>query len=338
MAVTLVDPTRQPASIRPDAHILISTVRNESLRLPYFLTYYRTLGFEHFLLIDNDSSDGTREFLMEQTDVTLYHTADSFKVSRFGQKWMTSILETHGHEGWVLLADADELLVWPGSEHETIRDLTGRMDQMQAGGLFALMVDMYSDRPFGEVGYVRGTPFLEATPFFDRGQHMLVDIYIFPHHMILGGLRGRNFNWQDDSRRYPPIVSKVPLLRWQRGQRFGPGGHTVIVPVTLAPMRGALLHFKLFDDAPAECAEEVARGEHHKNAQEYKALALAIEQAPNHCFFDRRYSVRYEGTSQLVSLGIMHDQNPLGGLPNWNDQDRGAEAPGPGTSDPGAKV
>ena len=103
-------------------------------------------------------------------------------------------------------------------------------------------------------------------------------------------------------------------------------------------MRGALLHFKLFDDAPAECVEEIARGEHWNNAVEYRALGLAIEQAPNHSFFDPRYSVRYEGTSQLVSLRLMHDQDPFGDLPDWIDDPTNLSGPGAEAPDHGRQA
>lgn len=41
--------------------LLFSTLRNERVRLPYFLRYYRDLGVNHFLIVDNDSEDGSHE-------------------------------------------------------------------------------------------------------------------------------------------------------------------------------------------------------------------------------------------------------------------------------------
>ena len=45
-------------AIRPDSLLLFSTLRNELVRLPYFLRYYRELGINHFLIVDNGSDDG----------------------------------------------------------------------------------------------------------------------------------------------------------------------------------------------------------------------------------------------------------------------------------------
>ena len=57
--------------IAPDHILLFSTLRNERIRLPYFLRYYRNLGVNHFLIVDNDSDDGSREYLQAQPDVSL---------------------------------------------------------------------------------------------------------------------------------------------------------------------------------------------------------------------------------------------------------------------------
>ena len=59
-------------AVRPNHLLLFSTVRNEKIRLPYFLRYYRDLGINHFFFVDNDSDDGTREYLAEQADVSLW--------------------------------------------------------------------------------------------------------------------------------------------------------------------------------------------------------------------------------------------------------------------------
>lgn len=55
--------------IKPDDLLLFSTLRNERVRLPYFLNYYREMGINHFLIVDNDSDDGSAEYLAEQPDV-----------------------------------------------------------------------------------------------------------------------------------------------------------------------------------------------------------------------------------------------------------------------------
>ena len=60
-----------------------STMRNEMLRLPHFLDHHRKLGINHFLIVDNGSEDGTRDYLAGQPDVSLWSTDHSYRLSRF---------------------------------------------------------------------------------------------------------------------------------------------------------------------------------------------------------------------------------------------------------------
>ena len=63
--------------IADDDILIFSTVRNERIRLPFFLDYYRKLGVNHFLFVDNGSDDGTREYLESQADVSLWTISHS---------------------------------------------------------------------------------------------------------------------------------------------------------------------------------------------------------------------------------------------------------------------
>ena len=85
------------ASLSAQPILLFSTMRNERIRLPYFLAYYRRLGVNHFLIVDNGSDDGTRDFLAEQSDVSVWSATAGYKQSRFGMDWMMHLLRRHGH-------------------------------------------------------------------------------------------------------------------------------------------------------------------------------------------------------------------------------------------------
>src|SRR5262252_6665055 len=49
-------------------------VRNEVLRLPQTLGYYRKLGVARFFVVDNGSTDGSKEFLLAQPDCYVFVT------------------------------------------------------------------------------------------------------------------------------------------------------------------------------------------------------------------------------------------------------------------------
>jgi hypothetical protein len=60
---------------------------------------------------------------------------------------------------WSLLIDADELFIYPGYEREDLSSFCCKLDQVKAEGVFAIMLDMYSDRP---VLQTRHTPCFPA--------------------------------------------------------------------------------------------------------------------------------------------------------------------------------
>ena len=88
--------------------------RNERTRLPWLLAYYRALGVHRFIVLDDNSDDGTREWLLAQgPDVHLFHTTASFAASGGGMRWTNRLLDEYGSGAWCLAVDADEVLVYP---------------------------------------------------------------------------------------------------------------------------------------------------------------------------------------------------------------------------------
>ena len=77
--------------IKPNDILLFSTIRNEEIRLPFFLKYYRNLGIIHFILVDNHSSDGSLALLKGQPDVSIWQTEHSYKKSHFGVDWLNCL-------------------------------------------------------------------------------------------------------------------------------------------------------------------------------------------------------------------------------------------------------
>src|ERR1700758_794627 len=58
--------------LRDARHVVAMVIFNEARRVPFLLRYYRTMGFEHFVVLDNKSTDGLQELLAEESDVSLF--------------------------------------------------------------------------------------------------------------------------------------------------------------------------------------------------------------------------------------------------------------------------
>ena len=97
---------------------VVSVLRNEMLMLPHFLDHYRSIGVKAFIMVDNLSDDGSREYIMEQPDVILYSADTEYSKSHYGVVWQQAILGNHCLNKWALIADMDELLIFQDMEHQ----------------------------------------------------------------------------------------------------------------------------------------------------------------------------------------------------------------------------
>ncbi|MDR9426770.1 MAG: glycosyltransferase family 2 protein [Salibaculum sp.] len=252
--------------------LAFSTLRNERARLPHFLDHNRALGVGHFLIVDNDSDDGTQEFLRGQADVSFWRAGGSYKQARFGVDWLTCLQFRFGHGKWCLTLDADELLVLPGGARPAAAYRPPRchgtpgLRRADAGSVSQGPRDRGNlrarGRPARPSALVRPAGLPRATA---RGLRQPLDP---------GGPRDRVFFTDQPDR--APTLSKTPLIKWRRSFAYVTSTHQAL-PMHLnrvfAPGRptGVLLHSKFLPDIAAKSAEELHRRQHFENADFYTA-------------------------------------------------------------------
>jgi glycosyltransferase involved in cell wall biosynthesis len=295
-------------SPRPGEVLCCLVLRNEFPRLPYFLAYYREKGIRAFVAVDNGSSDGGLEYLLDQADVYVWQSEYSFNRANFGAGWFEPILRMHGQSHWCVIVDADELLYYPECERKSIVDLCRTLDRKGKRAFNAIHLDMYSDRPIEDTHYTPGRAFEEVCPYFDR---------VFYHKCrnewgrfrnqkaYHGGVRQRIFGGSSH------YLSKVPLLKYGEDCILAGGQHWTNLPVEqVAVESGCLLHFKYFSSFPEYVFEEARRKEHYGGAKRYQEYQRGLRERPSLSFYDPALSVRLEDSGQLVRLGLMQtDEN-----------------------------
>ena len=302
----------QTAAIAPDAILLFSTMRNERVRLPYFLQYYRNLGVNHFLIVDNDSQDGSREYLQQQPDVSLWTTKRSYKRARFGVDWLNWLQMRYAHRHWSLVVDPDEFFVYPFCDTRPLRALTDWLDASSIKSFSAMLLDMYPKGPFDLIPYREGQDPFEIAPYFDIGNYVMRRNKRFGNLWIQGGPRARMF-FQDVPER-APALNKIPLVKWDRQYAYVSSTH-MLLPRGLnlvydewggEKASGCLLHAKFLDTLIDKAAEEMERGQHYANSHEYRAYRAGLAQQPDlWC----KWSERYINWRQLEILGLMSKGN-----------------------------
>jgi len=285
--------------VGPEEIVVVSCMRNEGVRLPYFLDYYRRLGVTRFLLVDNDSSDNTREFLIDQPDVEYFWTASSYRGSSAGRLWLHELADRYLTDRWVITVDVDELLVFPGAEEIGLRELCAYMDDNDQRGLFTVLLDMYSDRPLSQTRYEPGSDFLETCNYFETDTYWLSPGSNPPFIGIFGGPRELIFQAEGAGGRRP-MMKKIPLVKWSDdfSYIFSTHSHRFI---QLSDVTGALLHFKFFDTFEATAAIEAQRGD-RRQQNHYRAYRASV--AGDICFYGRQ-SLAYRHPVDLVRLGVM---------------------------------
>lgn len=293
--------------IRRGDILLFCVLRNEAQRLTFFLNYYRNLGVNHFIFVDNGSTDNFQALVEGEPDVSVFSTESSFKNAKFGMHWLNSLLRIYGSGHWCVTCDADEIFDFPGARTGGLR---GLVDTLHADGqpsLYAVMIDMYGVGRLSEAVCSPGTDPLEVTPFFDKSGYVYHKNWKLNTVFVRGGVRQRTAF--PNSVSHAPPLNKIPLIRWRWYYSYYASTH-IALPVSLNGAHaycftGALLHFKFLSTFPARIEEERERKQHAHNSREYEAYAAYLDGGR---VYSEEVSVKYAGCEQLVDLGLVKQE------------------------------
>jgi hypothetical protein len=237
--------------------------------------------------------------------MSVWTTEASYRDSAFGMLWCNDLLRRHAIDRWCVVVDPDEFLVYPHMETRDLAALTQFLEDDKRPCLHALLVDAYSDRPLDATVLGPGDDPFAVCPFFDRDGY--VQTLGWGNGIwIRGGPRLRKYF--HDNPVAAPALNKIPLIRWQRPYHYRQSTHNAW-PRRLnwahaegeVSTTGALFHFKLVSTLSEKAAEEARRNQHYDGGREYahyRRVAAAE-------FFAPGISTRYEGSGQLVELGLM---------------------------------
>lgn len=296
-------------AIRSGDILSFTVLRNEMLRMEYFLEHYRRLGVQHFFMVDNGSTDEGPKFLAAQKDVTLFQSTASYRAARFGVDWLNWLKWKHAARHWIVAVDMDELLIYPNWETLQLPALTRKLQHAGHSRMGALMLDMYPKGPLSNDALPPGANPFDHLQWFDAHGYWCQRQPKLDALWTQGGPRARMFF--ADKPQLSPTLNKVPLVHWKRGYAFVNSTHSAL-PSTLnhtweTPVSGVLFHTKFLPGAPQRAKQESQRDEHFQVSQNYAAYYAALAEAPDlWC----PQSIRFENWEQLVRLGLM-DQ------PDW---------------------
>lgn len=288
--------------------IAFSTVRNEAARLPYFLEHHRKLGVSHFVVVDNASTDLSRNILLDSDDVSVWATSRSYKASRFGMDWLTALQFRFGHGHWCLTVDADELFVYPHWQSRDISALVGHLQDTDVSALGALMIELFPKGRLSTQSYMPGSNPIDCLQWFDAGPYRTARQKPMQNLWVQGGPRDRVFFGKTPQK--APTLNKLPLVKWDRRYVYANSTHSLLPPKLNMQwdgpedlrLSGALLHTKFLDVVLEKSAEEKVRRQHFGDPESFAGYYDGLVADPD---LWHEAAVRYEGWEQLEKLGLM---------------------------------
>lgn len=295
-------------AIKPGDILAFTVLRNEAIRIPYFLAYYRALGVKHFLFVDNGSNDGFIDLISAEQDCSVWHTTASYKESKFGVHWLNHLLRRYGTGHWCLTLDPDEFLVFPHCDTRSLPELTAYLDQEGKASFFSIMLDMYGKGTVDDAMYCKGQDPLEVCPWFDATGYYQDKRPNYGEWWIRGGVRRRVFF--ADQPWNAPALNKTVLIKWQWHYAYIASTHIAWpnklnrphFTDTLAPT-GCLLHFKYLSLFREKVEEEMERKEHYAGSREYRRYLDGLN---DQTVLWSSASVRFQDWRQCVDLGLMN--------------------------------
>ncbi len=296
------------SGIGDDDILLFCTLRNERIRLPFFLDYYRKLGVDHFVFVDNNSDDGSREYLAAQGDTSVWMTTQSYRRSKFGVDWLNGLQSRYGVGHWTLVVDVDEFFVYPYCDSRPLQALTDWLDASSVMSFGAMLLDMYPKLPLEDVCYKDGQDPFEIAEYFDAGNYFISRNPKYGNLWIQGGVRARMFFAGEPER--APSLNKIPLVKWSRGNVYISSTH-MLLPRRLnlvydetggEKASGCLLHAKFLNTFRQKTDEELKRKQHFAHSYEYIAYKKGLKDKTS---FWCKWSEKYINWRQLEILGLM---------------------------------
>jgi hypothetical protein len=274
------------------------------------MQHYLSLGVDHFVFLDNGSTDGTVEMLERYEQVTVLRTGLPFVEYQFVMK--RYLIETFGRDRWSLCVDIDELFDYPYSD---IVELNNFLSYLSNGGYTAVasqMLDMFPEEPLREGS---GNVF-EDEPLKDRHRYydlsaVTGNIYAPPPgsraegdnsvsntciEVLRGGIKKSVFD-------YSPILTKHPLIFYEGVVKpFDNSAHWAS-SAHVADLTCVLRHYTFLELLYTRLRRDLRDGNYFSGGK-FRQLSRVLENSQE-LNIKRETSKEFVGVNQLVDEGFL---------------------------------
>lgn len=276
---------------KSNSPVVLVVVKDEIDRMKMFFEHYRTLGVHQFLVIDNNSTDGTREFSSAQKDAKVYLIDDFFQTEK-KIIWIRKALAQTGYNRWYVVVDSDELLDFVGSENHTLENLIDSRPEPECDYMQGFLVDMYAENPIFSVSCnYKDIP--RVFNLFDKDSYYRDDpmsLYGGPRHRVFGVsillFKQSVFLFK------PETIYRSPHYIYAKNMK--PCGEFCYI----------LRHYKFLGKDRLSYEDRVNKKGFHKNSLEYKVIMDQVKSSSDVSFVYQG-SAMYKDSESLRVLPFL---------------------------------
>jgi len=250
-----------------------------------------------FIITDNASTDGTREFLLQQEDIIVYSADTQYKASHFGVAWQQAMLANHCLGKWALVVDADEFILYPESESRSIHSYAKELELCGYDAACIYMIDTYPYGDLNDADLSKSSPF-EVANYFDSNP-------VNPFYLGRGYFSNATGYTSSLRHRLAPDSSpeyytsqKYSLFKYMPWVKLSEGLHYV-ANITPSPTPIVFAHFKYHAAFKSKVEAEVIRKQHYGDAKEYIKYQELLSELDGY-FGDDNISISFSNSSELL--------------------------------------
>lgn len=121
--------------------VLVCLLKNGAYYLEHLLDHHRAIGVEHFLLIDNGSTDATLDIAAKAPDVTVY--SNTLPAKDYECLLRAQIARRVVDGGWFLFVDSDELVAFARGDGRKISEFTAYCNTHGYDAVIGQVLDLF---------------------------------------------------------------------------------------------------------------------------------------------------------------------------------------------------
>ena len=305
---------------------LCAMAKNELYFIQAFFDHYRSLGVERFIILDDYSDDGTREFLFQQADCMVLGSQKTYgqvisrpsfaRNPRIHHIWLNILTRKYTIDRWTLLVDIDEFLRLP--DGMTLQELISRLEAAHFNAVWGIMLDLYPAR-FADLVEMSDEPTinLEREWFFDGCPHLVLpNSHSYPQTIYSGSRarlmrqfripKKRSFIRRLFSRKVVSphnTITKLPLFKLPEDGYFSSIHEPVFPRQTHCIL--PLEHYKFSGQTSSRIQFALTSKAHHKRSMEYEYLdRLLSKMEQEQASFLCSYSTRKGSFQTYLEAGV----------------------------------